>query len=127
MSDTVDESKVIAELYGAMQTFRMLGFPSDNLYLAFGIVAIMGPYTGKKCMGVVLRWQEKQFAYHIAPVKDDRAFATRWLRFAEAANAAPADSQQLQDLIHESYCYQHRAELIAALANKDILPPIGLS
>jgi hypothetical protein len=117
----VNEHAVLEELYGAMQTFRILGFPSDNLYLAFNLIAGMGPYLGQRCMGVTLRWEDLEFSYHIAPVADDRAFADKWLKFADDANKS--QDPELLALVLNSYCFQNKTQLLAALLNKGISPP----
>ena len=127
MSDKDHDDKVLYELYGAMQTFRRLGFPADNLYLADGIVATFGPYAGAACIGVQLQWRDKEFNYFIAPVKDYDAFAVRWEVFTEMANAAPKDDAKLQLIVQRSCCWGAKTELIAALVGKGILPPGGIN
>lgn len=119
------EEDIVSELYGAMQTFRGLGFPSDNLYVAFGIVPEIGPFADKKCVGVILRWNGKEFAYSIAPVRNQKKFAKRWVRFATAANEAPADDPELRRVYLESICRQNAAQLVMALTSKGINPPLG--
>jgi hypothetical protein len=117
--------ELLAELYGAMQTFRGLGFPSDNLFVGFHIVPREGPYTGRKCMGVVLRWQDKEFAHSIAPVKNPKRFGASWVKFATAANEGPGDNPELQLMVATSYCRQNVSSLIVALLDKGIQPPLG--
>lgn len=124
MQKTPSTETLLAELYGSMQTFRGLGFPSDNLFVAFGIVATDGPYAGKKCMGVVLRWKDKEFAYYIAPVKNPKKFGARWVKFATEANEGPADNPELQRMVATSYCRQNVTSLILALHDKGIPPPL---
>lgn len=116
---------LLAELYGAMQTFRGLGFPSDNLYVAFNIQATAGPYEGKKCMGLVLRWQGKEFSYFIAPVKNPRRFGSRWVAFAQAANGGDPNDPKLQKLVNESFCRRNVTDLLLLLHDKGIEPPLG--
>ena len=125
MSEIEHADSVLAELYGAMQTFRRLGFPADNLYLANNIVATFGPYAGKLCIGVQLRWLGKEFNDFIAPVKDYEAFAARWEEFAEFANAAPPNDAKLRAIVANSFCWSVKTDLIAALVGKGILPPGG--
>ncbi len=116
--------ELLAELYGAMQTFRGLGFPSDNLFVAFNIIAADGPYAGMNCMGVVLRWKGKEFAYTIAPIKNPKAFGERWVKFATEANEGPADRPELQLMVATSFCRQNVSMLIVALLDKGIQPPL---
>lgn len=119
----VNEDLVLAEAYGAMQTFRHLGFPSANLYLAFGVIAVVGPYKGQKCVAIKLVWRGKDFIYHIAPVANDREFASRWSAFTDVANRGPRDDTRMQRMVQESYCFQNVTELVAALEKKGMSPP----
>jgi hypothetical protein len=130
MSDSqppaVNEDIALEELYGAMQAFRSLGFPSSSLYLAFNLIAAMGPYRGKRCMGVVLRYEGREFGYHIAPVSDAMAFSKRWNKFAEDANNAPSGDSALGTIMANSQCFRYRDVLVTALKKKGIMPPVEL-
>jgi hypothetical protein len=119
-------TEIINELYGAMQTFRGLGFPSDNLYLGFGILATDGPYEGRKCVGVSLLWRDKRFNCHVAPVKNDKKFARKWVKFSEAANTG-VYTGRLERIYMESFARRNAVALIMALDAKGITPPLDLN
>ncbi len=119
-------TEVLNELYGAMQTFRGLGFPAADLYIAFGVLAVDGPFQGRKCVGVTLMWRDKRFNCHVAPVKNDRKFARKWTRFAEAANEG-IDKERLERIYMASFTRQNASELIMRLHAKGITPPLGLN
>ena len=120
-----EEDAVLGELYGAHQTFRHLGYPSDNLYLSFRTIAPAGPFEGRKCAGVCLRWRGKEFNYTVAPVKDQYAFAERWKRLCEEANETkdPERVSMLAALYAGSQCYLTRDQVVAALTAKGMAPP----
>lgn len=118
------DEEIIAELYGAMWVFRCLGFISDNLYVAFGIIATAGPFEGDKCVGVQLRHRGKEFNFYVAPVKNDKKFGAKWTHFCEEANNGPPDDLKLKKMVDESFCRMNVATLIIALHAKDIHPPL---
>jgi hypothetical protein len=121
----LDEGYVLAELYGAHQTFRRLGYPSDNLYLSFRAIAPSGPFKGQKCASVCLRWRDKEFNFTVAPVRDQHAFAERWKRMCKEANAE-TDKQKLlrfAAMYASSQCFQNRDTLVETLTAKGMAPP----
>lgn len=121
------EDWVLREAYGAMQVFRMLGFPSDDLYLRFGIVSNVGVYTGEACVGICLRWQNKEFNYSVAPIVEgrDEAFAQHWQALGDASNAALGSTaaRHFRDLWRLSNCFANLPKLVAALEQRGIVPP----
>lgn len=120
-----DEDEVLGELYGAHQTFRRLGYPSDNLFLSFRAIATSGPFEGRKCAGVCLRWRGKEFNYTVAPVKEARTFADRWMRLCEDANSTkdPGKLSWLATTYATSQCFQTRGTLVELLTAKGMAPP----
>lgn len=125
MPEMPDENLILAELYGVMQTFRQLGFPSESLFLSFRAVASGGPFKGCECVGVCLRWAGKEFNYTVAPVSDQHVFAEHWRRLSTRANEArdPATQALLAEMYASSECYATRDGLVEALIAKGIVPP----
>jgi len=114
---------VLSECYGCSQTLRRLGFPSDNIYIQFGVYAADGPFAGRKTVAVCLRWDDKEFNYYTGPVRDDEKFAVKWSNFLERANRGFVSKARLQAMLFQSFAYNHKQELIAALQKKGINPP----
>ena len=127
MKNYPNTTHVLEELYGSMQVFRLLGFPSDNLYVQFGILETQGVFTGRKCVGITLRWQGKEFHYSVAPVKNDKKFAEKWVAFATAAEEAPPDDPRLRAIREQCHCRQQAALLVLALEAKGISIPQRLN
>lgn len=114
---------VLDELYGAMQTFLHLGFPAEELFVNPNILMDKGAYPGRKCVGIRLRWEGKEFNYGVGPVKNYKKFAKKWLAFGEAANAS-GGNQELDKLFLESQCFGQVWVLINLLMDKGIQVPI---
>lgn len=123
MADLPNEELVLSECYGASQTLRRLGFVSDDIYIQFGVLAADGPFAGQKCVAVCLRFQDKEFNYHVAPVKDDEAFAAKWEAFIDKANRGQVSEERLKDMVFQSFCYNNQPKLLLILKAKGIVPP----
>jgi hypothetical protein len=115
---------IIGESWAAMEMLRRMGFPSDDIYIVFGVMGAKDTmYDGEPCAAVLLKHDGKEFAFTVAPVRNVELFAKLWQRFIKNVNEKKVDQEELRTIFEQSYCFRHTAEMLAAIREKGFTIP----
>jgi hypothetical protein len=115
---------IVQEAWAGHEALRRLGFPSDDIYIVFGVCAPAGTmYQGEECVAVLVKQGTLDFVFTIAPVRDVALFAKRWKKFIEDVNAKAFPASQIAMAYEESFVARHFDEMITAIKAKGLSIP----
>ena len=124
-----DFSPPILEAWATWEILRKLQFASDDIFWVFGFTANAVPAPGV-ALNIVLRSQGKELTATCSNTmseKEARRMEADSRTFQELLAADKFDEAEMTRLLHASYAWKNKADLIVALSLKGFRFPYKMN
>lgn len=119
----------IIEAWATWECLRKLGFASDDIFWIFEKIANAVPRPGL-VLNIVLKAQDKRFAVTCSPRLSEgeaRRTEASARKFHETLASGQFDEAEMTELLHASWVWKNKADLMMALIGKGFVFPYRLN
>ncbi len=118
----------VLEAWATWEVLRKLSFKADDIFWIFSQTLNAVPRPGL-ALNVVLRTQDKEFSVTCSPRLSEgqaRRLERQSAEFQQKLVAAEFDEKEMTEILHASYAWKNKADLLIALGAKGFAFPFKL-
>jgi len=115
----------ILEAWATWEIFRKLGFAADDIYWLFSNTLNAIPRPGV-ALNIQLKTQNKEFTVTCSQRLSEgeaRRLESSSRKFQEQLSSASFDEAEMIDVLHESFAWKNKSDLLVALVSNGFVFP----